>query len=468
MNPVAPPYAILSPESLRASVRRPGDRYLAFLGIVLLGYVLFGRGFANIGVPPLFIGEIALVAGLIISIRTGAFSLTRHSWVTVLLIVFMTWSAIRTLPYIDEYGMDAFRDGVLWGYAFFSFIVGGLLLREGDRLRDWLLRYQKGITYILIFSWMAFVVSRVMDSQLPEWPGRDVKIIDVKQGDVLTHLGGVTAFIIVGMRRLSLWTFLGLMVSIGAVIASSRGGMIALTLAILTATILYPPKERLIKLTIGLLIIVSLVIIINPKIPISTSGRTISVEQVTDNVMSIFGITKPTDPAGLRDTAEWRMSWWTIIMDYTFNGPYFWQGKGYGINLNLADGDFGPEDLRSPHNASMTVLARSGVPGFVLWLAVVIGWFINCLIGWYHAYIKNDRAWMGLWAFLIAYALAIHVNAFFDVFLEGPMGGIWYWSIFGTGIAARIIQQRNPLLLHDPQTTNTPYVGNNALKAPYA
>ena len=27
------------------------------------------------------------------------------------------------------------------------------------------------------------------------------------------------------------------------------------------------------------------------------------------------------------------------------------------------------------------------------------------------------------------------MNASFDVYLQGPMGGIWYWSIIGLGIA---------------------------------
>ncbi len=28
------------------------------------------------------------------------------------------------------------------------------------------------------------------------------------------------------------------------------------------------------------------------------------------------------------------------------------------------------------------------------------------------------------------------VNATFDVYLEGPMGALWYWTVFGIGIAA--------------------------------
>jgi len=28
-------------------------------------------------------------------------------------------------------------------------------------------------------------------------------------------------------------------------------------------------------------------------------------------------------------------------------------------------------------------------------------------------------------------------NAFFDVYLEGPQGAIWFWTVFGTGLAVR-------------------------------
>jgi hypothetical protein len=28
------------------------------------------------------------------------------------------------------------------------------------------------------------------------------------------------------------------------------------------------------------------------------------------------------------------------------------------------------------------------------------------------------------------------VNTSFDVFIEGPMGGIWYWTLYGVGLAA--------------------------------
>jgi hypothetical protein len=39
---------------------------------------------------------------------------------------------------------------------------------------------------------------------------------------------------------------------------------------------------------------------------------------------------------------------------------------------------------------------------------------------------------MDAWIFI--YWLAMIVNASFDPYLEGPQGGIWFWSVFGLGI----------------------------------
>ena len=40
-----------------------------------------------------------------------------------LLLAFMVLGAARTVPYLGEYGVDALRDAVLWGYAFFALFI---------------------------------------------------------------------------------------------------------------------------------------------------------------------------------------------------------------------------------------------------------------------------------------------------------------------------------------------------------
>ena len=39
----------------------------------------------------------------------------------------------------------------------------------------------------------------------------------------------------------------------------------------------------------------------------------------------------------------------------------------------------------------------------------------------------------------LCYAMAIVINAAFDVTLEGPMQGIWFWCLFGFGIGSVMV-----------------------------
>jgi hypothetical protein len=426
--------------------RRAGDRYLGALAAVLLGYALFGRGFAYVGVAPAFIGEIALLAGLLVAARSRALALPLATWPARLLAAFMAWGLLRTLPYIPEYGVDALRDAALWGYGAFAFIVAGLLLRHGDRLRAWITAYRSFAGITLALAGVVFVASRALQAYIPLWPGTEAHLMEMKGGDILVHLAGIAAFLILGMRRMTPLALLALAGTLALVLTSNRGGMVAFAAAMLVVLLMRPPTTRLARPVLAVILLATLVVLINPRFEVPGSNRTISVEQVTDNLRSLVGA---SDSRTLGTTVEWRLQWWRDIVGYTVDGPHFVGGKGFGVNLALADGVPAPEALRSPHNGHLTVLARAGVAGFLLWAALLGAWFAMAIAGWARARLAKDHAWTAVWAFLTAYALAFLVNATFDVYLEGPMGGIWFWTVFGTGIAAHVVQRRQPGLLHD-------------------
>jgi hypothetical protein len=44
--------------------------------------------------------------------------------------------------------------------------------------------------------------------------------------------------------------------------------------------------------------------------------------------------------------------------------------------------------------------------------------------------------WLRVQAWLFIYWLAAMINLSFDPYLEGPHGGIWFWSLMGLGLAA--------------------------------
>ena len=44
--------------------------------------------------------------------------------------------------------------------------------------------------------------------------------------------------------------------------------------------------------------------------------------------------------------------------------------------------------------------------------------------------------WVQILGFVFIYWLAAMFNASFDPYLQGPQGGIWFWTMFGVGLAA--------------------------------
>jgi O-antigen ligase len=162
-------------------------------------------------------------------------------------------------------------------------------------------------------------------------------------------------------------------------------------------------------------------------------GRELSVDQLSISISSVVG---NSEDRNLEATKQWRLNWWREIRDYTIAGPYFWEGKGYGINLAESDGFQGgnrDEPLRSPHNSHLTFLARSGVPGFILWLMLQATWAGMMFASYVRARRLKLTEWRALFAWLVCYWVGFTVAALFDVFLEGPMAGIPFWTIFGLG-----------------------------------
>ena len=86
-----------------SSTSRPtslGDRYLLLLLGVLLGYAFIGRGFAYLGLPPLYVGEMALLTGFIIFLRTSCLIAALATLPSLLLAAAMAWVMLRTLPFV--------------------------------------------------------------------------------------------------------------------------------------------------------------------------------------------------------------------------------------------------------------------------------------------------------------------------------------------------------------------------------
>lgn len=425
-----------------------GVRYVHFLGLGLLGYAFFGRGFAYLGIPPLYVGELLLILGLVAIVASGSLLTLGRSAVTWLLVIFMTIGLISTIPHVPTYGLSSLRDATIWGYGLFSIIVASLVT-SGNLFTRIPFLYARTIPWFLAWIPIALLLSRMASIYIPMVPQSTVPVISLKSGDLGVHLAGVLAFLAIGLHRSALrntkgpgqeWLAWSLWVLAFALIFNNRGGVLTvLVTASLVLVVL--PFGRWGKIFTLAALAVTLFIGLDIKIPI-TPTRTVSADTIIASVQSLFG---ETGDRGFDGTRQWRLDWWSDIFNYTVLGEYFWTGKGYGINLATADGYqvTSDESLRSPHNGHITILARSGVPGAIAWILLQLTYSISLL----HAYFRSRREGRPLlsqtFLWLFAYWLAFMTNSSFDVYLEGPQGGIWFWSMFGVGIAALELQRRS-------------------------
>lgn len=408
-----------------------------FTLLLLAGYAFFGRGFAYIGVPPIFVGEIGLLLAIATLLTVYVPSLWR-SPITWLLVAFMLWGALRTFPYIEEYGFDALRDGVIWGYALYSLAVATIVLRF-SAIDDVVSLYRRFIPIFLIVSFGVQFTQVFASEIIPRWPWSpegSVGIIAVKPGDFAVNLCGVLTFITLGVSptpRQPLWIIPWSMLL--APLLTGRGSFVTM-FSVIFLHLLLRPSRQFIYVVLFLLTCLSVAYVTDLKIdPGNRTGeRTISVEHLVESLQSIVS---RSSSARLEGTKQWREMWWSRILDYTVYGDKFWTGKGFGINLADVDGFQVLEDrsLRSPHSIHMTMLARAGVPGLALWAGLQTAFGLMLWYRFLQDRKATRKALARTEAWVLLYWAAYIVNASFDVALEGPHAGIWFWSLFGFGLA---------------------------------
>jgi hypothetical protein len=344
-----------------------GDRYLAFLGFVLLGYALMGKGFAYLGLPPLYIGEIAFLGGIIVFLRTGVSVGALTTLPAVLLIALMALVLARTIPFVGIYGFDALRDSAIVTYGGFAFIVIGLLLENARRI-NLVLHLYRFMLACLPIMFVSLCLTKYWQDDIPRLYG-PVPIVSLGPSAVGTHLAGAMVFVLIGYRKVSVAWLLVWLATLALVGATNRGATLAVIVPI-TIAMLALRRFRLMfataVLTVGVFAaLLTLESAVGEYEEAKDSmDRQVSAHQIVENTKSMMG----QSGAQTEGTKKWRLNWWDIIINDTFHGPHFWTGRGFGINL--ADADLGADPrnprppLRSPHNAHMTCWHAQGFRGW--------------------------------------------------------------------------------------------------------
>jgi hypothetical protein len=449
-------------DALRPEVQEASGRlfllYGRLIGALLAGYLLFDKAFAYLHLPgtPLFVGEMVLGVGLL-----AALAATRYLHVPIrdeptlaLLGAFAAWGLIRALPGVNTYTIDALRDSALWYYCLFAFLIAAALARS-PQLLDRLITQLAWLTpWLLLWLPIALVLTPVSE-KAPAVPFSDISVLTHKPGNA-----AIAALLVLGLmwvrpeirsaRSRVGWSLVALVV-IALSATQNRGGLLgvmagaAVALAFLRNRLGLVVRAVLITaLGLGLASMLSL------KVPFAgLQGREFSAEQLVANVVSLGG---EDSPGNLGGTVQGRQELWSRILDKQVTDGHLVDGSGFGPNLAAEVGiyDEGEDTLRNPHNSHLHILARMGLVGLFLWIALWTGWYWRVIVGCRRLarrelYQRRQAAVLSL-----TVTTAILVSSFFDPLLEGPQVAALLWTAFGIGVAV---------------TTDRPWFGGGGTEA---
>jgi O-antigen/teichoic acid export membrane protein len=420
------------------------------LGLLLGGYLFFSKSFAYVHVPgtPVFVGEIVLAIGIFEVLRLPSpwRHLLSRAPVLKVVLVFLAICCVRLFSDYPAYGLEAVRDSAIGYYALFALLTAAAVVCEPTFLPRLLGWYRRVLPAFLVWAPVAVLLSDVDGLSGIVVPGTDTPINSFKVGDFGVQIAMAVAFLWLDgaqargerSRSPSRTTTLSLVGIVGLFVCltQNRGGFLAGAVTLLVAAVYLPPGRRrrlALPLVGGLAALTLLIGLLNVRLPISE--REVSLQQVTSNILSIVHRDSSQQLSG---TVEWREQLWQRLRADMLASGAWRTGLGFGPVLGERYGVSDPSDprpLRNVHNSHLTVFARTGAVGLVVWALLWLAWCLHL-----HRWIRRrpggvrdpDGATAG---WLLAGAVGFLVNAYFDPSLEGPQACIWLYVLLGIGAA---------------------------------
>lgn len=417
--------------------------YGVLLGFLLAGYLFFDRAFAYLHLPgsPLFISELVILVGVL-----GVLTATGHLWVPLtseplllLLVAYLAWGAARTLPGIERYGVDAFRDAALVYYAIFALLVVAVLARSPEFLDSLLSRINRTIPWLLLWLIPALLLIP-MTAAAPTMPFTDVSVLSHKAGNAALAAVFVLAFMWLlpdgrTDRSRQAWSVLACVV-IAIAGTQNRGGLLgAIAGAAVALAFLSEPRRLVTRILPPLLVLLTVSMLVPVQIPhTGLQGRDYSMTQLVENVSSLV---RDDAPGNLRGTARGRQELWSRVLDKQVQDGLLVEGSGFGPNLAAEAGvyDEGQDTLRNPHNSHLHVIARTGLIGLGLWVALWVGWYWRLITACGRLAAQGRERRRGVAALCMTVTTTVLLSSLFDPMLEGPQVAALLWTVFGIGLA---------------------------------
>lgn len=405
----------------------------------------------NIGVSPLYIGDILIAAAIVHAIvarmnriESPTTELPRGR-TSGLFCVFFLYFGVRWVASIGQGTiLEWMRDGVPFAYGALALLSAYSLARSPRTTRDRTFRLFRWALTIHII-WMALAgLSGNSDGFDILGPLSEANVFQIRP-DIDAALMSIAAAInlrqmILGRRRG--WNALGILLAVGVVFAvsHSRAGQISMLVTIALAYALTYAASRHLKgrqllMIFALPLILAAILIVVPQ---TLAGQRMIATIVPDTQSAVSSNAQGTERA--------RQLTWSETIEWVNEDPgRVAVGSGFGNNFLEQAGTLSYlegttyENVRSPHNWFVGIYARMGFIGIVL----AILWVLQTII-----LIFKQRQSTGnddLLALSCLIFVALLPVATFGVILEAPFGAIpFFWAsgiIAGSWINSRESQK---------------------------
>jgi len=387
---------------------------------LLLLYIFFNKGVAYS-----YMAEILLVAGifvLFINRKQFEIGIDRRQ---ILVGIFILISFIFIIIGIFQYSIfNVLRDSLAFQYAWFAFIIY-FFKNEYNFIWHKIIQIYKWVPLVLFLNFFLFYFVFLYLPPINIFGNQN--IIIYKNGDKSVHLLISTILMFLYTERYSRrWLIANtilIVINFLILLAFTRSGSVAYILALFSffffskEKILNESVRKLLKF-VPIIMVIGMGLFIAIDIQGDAQGRTISLTQITDNFSSIVST---NIDGNLVENKVWRLIWWAKLVNESFTLQHFFVGKGLGMSLAGNDILNTDDNLRSPHNFHLTILARFGYFVFIAWIIWLVSLFKPLF----------TRKLAGKTLAITSILLAFIINGSFDVFFEGPMGAFPFWTFVG-------------------------------------
>jgi hypothetical protein len=381
--------------------------------------------FFNKGIAYSYLAEIFLFLGIVLLFFNRKKIEIYTEKKQLILLGLISLSFIYVILYLFKYNaFNVFRDSLAFQYGWFAIIIY-FLKEEKEYFWETLIKIYKWIPLVLFLNFFLFYYIFLNLPPINIFGGQHILLY--KNGDKSLQLLICTILMILFSYKYSkswlivnsILIFLNLLI----LLAFTRSGSMAYLAGIFcffffSKTSLINDNLRKVLKYIPILLIIVFGIFAAIEIDGDAQGRTISLSQITDNFSSI--VSSDID-GSLTDNKVWRLVWWAKLLNESFTLEHFFIGKGLGMSLAGNDLTSVDENLRSPHNFHLTIIARFGYIIFFIW----IYWLYLLFKPLFKKQLSGKM--LGLTCILLAFI----INGSFDVFFEGPMGAFPFWTLVG-------------------------------------